>query len=202
MAAGPRAVSIAAAAALHAAAFAAALQLDAVRKPLLDAMPIMVSLIAPPRPEAPPKIAPPKPRPAARAPATQPRPAAPPLVSVEVSAPSPVTTAPPPAEPAPVAAPPAPVMPPSFHAAYLRNPSPAYPPLSRRRGEQGTVVLRVFVDAQGGAEQVQVLSPSGYELLDQAAQEAVRRWRFVPARQADRAVAAWVLVPIRFALEN
>ena len=202
MAPGPRAVSIAAAAALHAAAFAALLQLDAVRKPLFDAMPIMVSLIAPPKAEAPPKIVPPVPRPAAREPARQPRPVEPPLVAVEPSAPSPVTTAPPPAEPAPVAPAAAPMVPPSFRAAYLQNPSPAYPPPSRRRGEQGTVVLRVFVSAAGGAEEVQVLSSSGHELLDRAAHETVQQWRFVPARQGDRAVAAWVLVPIRFALEN
>jgi protein TonB len=200
---GPRTASIAATAALHAVVLALLLQLDAVRKPLLDAVPIMVSLITPPKLEAPPpppKIVPPKPRAAA----PEPRPVEPPLVAVEPSAPSPVVTAPPPAiEPAPVVAPPppAPVVPPSFDAAYLNNPLPPYPPMSKRRGDQGTVVLRVFVNAQGLAEKVQIRTSSGHELLDQAAHDAVHRWRFVPARQGDQPVAAWVLVPYKFVLE-
>jgi protein TonB len=207
---GPRTVSIAATAALHAVGVAGLLQIDAVRKPLFDAVPIMVSFIAPPKIEAPPppppKIVPPKPRPVARAPLPPPRPVEPPpLVAVESPSPSPMVAPPPKVEPAPVVAPPAPpapVVPPSFDAAYLRNPKPAYPPMSKRRGEEGTVVLRVFVNAQGGAEKVAVRTSSGHELLDQAAHDTVHQWRFVPARQGDQPVAAWVLVPIVFRLEG
>jgi periplasmic protein TonB len=211
---GPRTASIAATVALHAVAFAALLQIDAVRKPLMDAVPIMVSLLTPPKLEAPPppKVVPTKPRPVAREPVKElPPPEPPPLVAVEPSASSPVVTAPPPpppkVEPAPVVAPPAPsapapVVPPRFDAAYLRNPAPLYPPLSKRRGEQGTVLLRVFVNAEGAAEQVQIRKSSGHELLDQAAHDTVHRWRFVPARQGDQPVAAWVLVPIVFRLEG
>jgi protein TonB len=209
---GPRTASIVATAALHAVAVAALLQLDAVRKPLLDALPIMVSLITPPKVEAPPapppKMIPPKPRPVTREPIReQPPPEPPPLVAVEPSAPSPVVTAPPPKiEPAPVVvappAPPAPVVPPKFDAAYLKNPAPEYPLMSRRRGEQGTVVLRVFVSAEGGAEKVQIRTSSGHERLDEAAHDIVHQWRFVPARQGDQPVAAWVLVPIVFRLDG
>jgi protein TonB len=113
-----------------------------------------------------------------------------------------VTEPPPKVEPAPIVAPPALVVPPSFEAAYLRNPAPTYPQMSRRRGEEGTVVLRVFVNAQGGAEKVAVRTSSGHPLLDQAAHDIVHQWRFVPARQGDQPVAAWVLVPIVFRLEG
>jgi protein TonB len=213
MISGPRTVSFTVAAALHVAAFAALLQLDAVRKPLLDAMPIMVSLIAPPpkveAPPPPPKVVPPKPRPAAREPIAPPRaieppPLEPPLIAAEPSAPSIAVTPPlPPREPAPVVAPPPPpIVAPTFDAAYLNNPPPAYPPMSRRRSEEGTVVLRVFVNAEGRPEKVAVRASSGHELLDQAAHDTVHRWRFVPARQGDQPVAAWVLVPIKFALER
>ncbi len=99
-------------------------------------------------------------------------------------------------------APPAPVIPPSFNAAYLDNPAPAYPALSRRMGEQGRVLLRVFVEADGMSSRVELRSSSGFERLDQAALDAVRRWKFVPAKQGDQAVGAWVVVPILFNLRG
>jgi protein TonB len=74
--------------------------------------------------------------------------------------------------------------------------------MAKRRGEEGTVVLRVFVNADGLAEKVQIRSSSGYELLDRAAHDTLHQWRFVPARQGDQPVAAWVLVPITFSLER
>jgi protein TonB len=89
-----------------------------------------------------------------------------------------------------------------FDAAYLANPKPAYPPASRRLGEEGRVVLRVFVAADGLAQMVEIRQPSGFARLDAAAADAVARWRFVPARRGERAVAAWVLVPIVFNLES
>ncbi|MFZ5793860.1 MAG: energy transducer TonB, partial [Pseudomonadota bacterium] len=96
----------------------------------------------------------------------------------------------------------APVAPPRFDADYLDNPKPVYPPLSRRMGEEGKVVLRVFVDASGLPAQVEVRTSSGSERLDRAAVSAIGRWKFVPARQGSEAVAAWVLVPIVFSLKE
>jgi protein TonB len=103
---------------------------------------------------------------------------------------------------APAPAPPAPVVPPSFLADYLHNPPPPYPASSRRIGEQGRVVLRVLVNPQGEPEQVELRTSSGSPRLDTSALETVRRWKFVPARQGERPVAAWVLVPILFRLEG
>ena len=85
-----------------------------------------------------------------------------------------------------------------FDADYLRNPAPAYPPMSRRRGEQGEVRLRVWVSADGRAERVAVQQSSGFSRLDEAALKAVADWRFVPAQQGGRAVAAQVIVPVAF----
>lgn len=89
-----------------------------------------------------------------------------------------------------------------FDAAYLRNPPPSYPPLSRRLGEQGKVHLRVHVNADGLPTEVEIKSSSGSRRLDESALATVRKWRFVPARQGDRPVAAWVIVPINFQLES
>lgn len=91
---------------------------------------------------------------------------------------------------------------PRFDAGYLDNPAPAYPAISRRMGEDGKVLLRVFVEPSGRPSQIQINAGSGSPRLDQAAQEAVWRWKFVPARRGNEAVGAWVLVPIIFNLRG
>jgi protein TonB len=158
---------------------------------------------APPAAEPPPE--PPKPRPRAR---PEPPPPLPPepsenAITLETPPPAePVAAAPAP-QPAPVEPAPVelPVTPPSFHAAYLNNPAPEYPAASRRMGEAGEVLLLVEVMPDGSPGEIRLRQGSGYARLDEAALAAVRRWRFVPARQGDEPVTAWVLVPIRFSLK-
>jgi len=93
------------------------------------------------------------------------------------------------------------IVPPSSSAAHLHNPAPPYPVLSRRLGEQGRVLLRVRIEADGSASAAQVYGSSGFVRLDQAAQQAVLRWRFVPGTRNGEAQAMWFLVPIQFVLE-
>ena len=83
---------------------------------------------------------------------------------------------------------------------YLNNPAPDYPPLSRRLNEEGRVLMRVLVSADGSAEDVRVTKSSGSERLDNAAVDAVKRWRFVPATRNNQPLSAYVLVPIKFSL--
>jgi len=94
------------------------------------------------------------------------------------------------------------IEPPRFGAAYLNNPAPAYPSLSRRSGEQGRVLLKVLVSEKGLAESVQLDSSSGYEKLDRAAIEAVKKWSFIPAKRSNQPVSAYVLVPVKFSLSS
>ncbi len=82
------------------------------------------------------------------------------------------------------------------------NPSPRYPRLALRRGWEGEVVLRVKVDATGCVARVRVHTSSGHDLLDDSAVEAVRAWRFYPARHGGQPVAAVVRVPVQFRLER
>lgn len=136
-----------------------------------------------------------------------PEPVPAPTVAPEPAPPEPVVeTPPPPAEPQPaVTKTPEPVEevdPPRFNADYLDNPAPRYPPLSRRMGEQGRVLLRVHVAAGGTAIEVVLHNSSGFERLDRAALETVKQWKFVPARQGDKPVDAWVIVPIQFNLKG
>lgn len=86
--------------------------------------------------------------------------------------------------------------------ARLNNPEPPYPPESRRRGEEGRVVLKVRVSKEGTAESVEVEQSSGHRRLDMVARKTVSRWRFIPAKQNNTAVPAWTGVTIIFKLGN
>lgn len=92
---------------------------------------------------------------------------------------------------------------PRFDAHYLNNPPPPYPPFARRRNVVGTVVLRVLVNELGNPEQVSVEQTSGSNELDHAALTTVKqRWHFVPAQKGNITIAATVLVPIQFKLND
>lgn len=93
------------------------------------------------------------------------------------------------------------VTPPRSDAAYLNNPRPAYPLAARRRGDQGTVLVRVLVTAEGLAVSVGLEKSSGHPALDEAALAAVKTWRFIPARQGAQAIESPYVVPIVFKVE-
>lgn len=91
---------------------------------------------------------------------------------------------------------------PSVDADYLDNPPPVYPPLSLRRGEQGTVQVRVLISSLGRALRVEVAQSSGFDRLDRAALEAVMRWRYIAAQSNGVAIDRWFTVPVRFKLDE
>jgi protein TonB len=78
---------------------------------------------------------------------------------------------------------------------------PSYPPTSKRLGEQGRVVLLVYVTRNGRAGEVKLERSSGFERLDQAAIAHVQRaWRFVPAQTGSNIVEAWGEFAVTFRL--
>jgi protein TonB len=178
---------------------------------------LMVQMITPPAASVSPAKEP-TPTPVEKKTVVRPRPtpvkpaASQPLLAAQGDAPGPTANEAPAKEtpaPAPAAAAPASAAPagggvsqPRFDANYLLNPAPAYPALSRKMGEEGRVVLRVLVDAKGRPTQIEIRTGSASQRLDQAAQDAVWRWKFVPAKRGDEAVEAWVLVPIVFNLRS
>ena len=91
---------------------------------------------------------------------------------------------------------------PRFGVSYLNNPAPDYPPMSRRIGEEGRVLMKVLVTVEGSAAQVEIEKTSGSERLDKAAMAAVKQWRFITARKNNQPLSAYVLVPIKFALDR
>jgi protein TonB len=96
----------------------------------------------------------------------------------------------------------APPGPPSQELKTKSRVEPVYPPAARRAGEEGTVKLRILVDERGAPREVQVAQGSGFARLDQAAIEAVRKWRFAAATNGSTAITAWTQVAITFKLTN
>jgi protein TonB len=189
---------------LHAAVFLAIMAAKTIVPQIVE-MPLIVDLLQPPA-EIKQPVA--KPLPMAKPqPVRQPVPKTPtPVIEAtrsEQPAPAAPVASPPDVKPAPPAPPAAePVSQARFDADYLKNPAPAYPPLSRRMGEEGKVILRVSVNPQGSADSVEIKTSSGSQRLDESAQKTVRNWKFIPAKRGDAAVQSWVLVPIIFKLES
>lgn len=83
-----------------------------------------------------------------------------------------------------------------------QSPAPTYPPAALRRGDTGTVVVRIEVDANGDPGGVALIQRSGSRDLDRAAMQAVRRWHFQPAIEDGQPVAGSVDVPVEFNLQH
>jgi len=155
---------------------------------ILPPQPVSVRWLAPPAPPQP-VVQPARPQPTpVHHLAVHPRPAV-------IAAAAPVAS---PAEPAIAPA----LVLPSAEAAYLSNPPPAYPAAALGHHDQGRVMLRVLVSAEGQPREVVVDQGSGFDALDAAALAAVRGWRFTPGRRGDTAVEAWVLIPISFTVRT
>lgn len=188
-------------------------QLDGVRQAVQTVLPLQVSWIAPPAPTPAPQPlpAPATPRPAQRATpiiAAAATPAPTPAAAATLTPVPPVSEVAPPAPAAPVvatapaAAPPAaPITLPSTALRYLVPPAQVYPLASRRVREQGTVVLRLVVDAQGLPQQVSLHHSSGFPRLDEQALQALRAARFAPHTVNGTAVAWTALAPLAYELE-
>lgn len=164
-------------------------------------------------PDSPPDM----PKPRATAPKTVPviqkaviSPVVAPIINAEPSALA-ITTAP--TEPSPaavvpaVSAPPAPsvsVKPRTITTGieYIQAPSPDYPSVSKRMGEQGKVILRVLVDEKGRPERIEIQQSSGSVRLDDAARQAVSRALFKPFIDDGNAAPAFAIVPITFQLDS
>ena len=143
-------------------------------------------------PPAPQPVAIPDPAPAPNAPTglATPQPPAPPMTAPVTPEPAP----PPPRAPARVELP-------SSDASYLQNPDPVYPPISKRLGEQGKVLVRVLIGADGKPRQAELKRSSGYDRLDSAAVEYVLKCRYVPGKVGGVPQAMWYEAPVNFVLE-
>lgn len=169
------------------------------RLSVVNLMPPPAAETPPPPPSAPPLVAPP------------------PLVHVPVP-PAPIATTP---DPSPVPVPPTPVV---SRAPVLAAPmapaspstvqggdlgtqmvagkSPRYPIESRRKREQGTVILSLTLGVDGAVESLTIAQSSGFSRLDAAAREAVRTWRWKPMIRDGLPVRVKGVVEIPFVLRS
>lgn len=85
---------------------------------------------------------------------------------------------------------------------YRSGSKPAYPQTARKAKWEGAVVVRVLVDTDGTVETVAVRAGSGHDVLDEAAVQAVKKWRFYPAKEGDAPVARFHDVRVRFRLDE
>lgn len=199
----------------HGLALWALMQLDTVRRVLVEVAPLMVALVAAPvvdQPLQPPRLAPSaRPAPVWLQPVPQvalPAAPAPQAISVDAVAAPALTATPAPAAVAATAAPlapPAPAAPPpprkvvdARAVRYLLEPPVEVPRASRRAGEHGVVWLRVVVGVQGAPLHVSVWRSSGFSRLDEQALWAMRQARFKPHTEDGRAVEVEVTAPIEY----
>ncbi len=85
---------------------------------------------------------------------------------------------------------------------YARTVKPRYPRKARRAGWEGTTLLKVLVNPDGAPGHVALERTSGFDILDEAAVKAVRRWRFHPARRGVAPLSTWVRIPVAFRLKE
>lgn len=100
------------------------------------------------------------------------------------------------------AEPPQPKTLPSSAVRFLIKPQPVYPQASKELGESGTVAMRVLVDEQGRAKEVELTKSSGYARLDRAAVAAERAARFQPYIEGGVPHMVWAPHSITFTLEE
>ena len=85
---------------------------------------------------------------------------------------------------------------------YIENPKPNYPPEAKQKGYEGKVLLKVEVLISGRVGKVNMVRSSGYTMLDQAALETMKKWRFIPARRGEVPIPSWVTILLTFQLKE
>jgi protein TonB len=184
------------------------MEVSLVAAPSQKASAVPVAQPKPVEPKKPPEKKPVKPKkPVVRQQTELPKPLA--MADETLPAPSKIESAPAPVAPSAAAntaskatADAAPFTEANFNANYGSNPKPRYPSIAANRGWEGTVHLLVKVSAEGDSEEVTVQHSSGYDVLDEAAIEAVEKWKFIPAKRGETPVSSLVVVPINFVLNN
>lgn len=85
---------------------------------------------------------------------------------------------------------------------YKENTPPVYPEIARVRGYEGIVLLSAEILPSGRVGEIKIRKSSGYAILDQSALQAVKPWKFEPAKKAGSPFTAWVELPIKFILNS
>jgi len=79
---------------------------------------------------------------------------------------------------------------------------PIYPEIAQEAGIEGVIVVQAFIDEKGRVKETQILKGVPNTGLDEAAMDAIRKTRFKPAKQRERAVGVWISIPVNFRLKS
>jgi TonB family protein len=85
---------------------------------------------------------------------------------------------------------------------YRENVPPLYPELARIRGYEGIVLVYAEILPDGRVGNLKIRKSSGYAILDKSALDAVKPWKFEPAKKSGKPSAVWVELPIKFVLHD
>ena len=85
---------------------------------------------------------------------------------------------------------------------FDRQPKPRYPMVSRKLGEEGTVLVKGCIEENGSIRNVEIINGSGHARLDAEAIETVRRWTFSGGDQKSKKIISCYRIPIQFVLEG
>ena len=85
---------------------------------------------------------------------------------------------------------------------FDRQPKPRYPMVSRKLGEEGTVLVKGCIEENGSIRNVEIINGSGHARLDAEAIETVRRWTFSGSNQKSKKIISCYRIPIQFVLEG
>jgi protein TonB len=201
----PNWAAISAIVAFHVIGLVALVKLDVINVIHTKKSPLMVDLVIE-KPAPPPTAPPEKVEPVKK---VQPDIVAPPPIITVNTAPPPVATAPAPPPPkatvvaqAAPTSPPGPVSVDDFDSSMIKIDPPRFPMESRKRREQGTVILDVTVGIDGLVSQIRVATSSGFERLDKAALNAVRNWQWKPLIRGGQPVSVRGAITIPFVLKG
>ena len=90
----------------------------------------------------------------------------------------------------------------NYKIGSINNPHPPYPLIARKKGLEGKVTLKVFVNSDGSVKNVVVGKSSGHKILDNVSKETIEKWIFIPAKKMGRTIKDKVQVPIKFVLTD
>ena len=85
---------------------------------------------------------------------------------------------------------------------FDRQPKPRYPMVSRKLGEEGTVVVKGCIEGNGSIKNIEIINGSGYKRLDAEAIDTVRQWTFSGRNQKSKKITSCYRIPIKFVLEG
>ena len=90
----------------------------------------------------------------------------------------------------------------TYKIGSAKNPHPSYPLIARKKGWEGRVIIQAEIDREGNVSEIKVLESSGFQVLDNASLETLKKWKFTPAKIGNKFVDDTVTIPVKFLITN